>query len=70
MAFFEKAPLFTRFDVLAQPNLVPATRGVYAWFFRVIPPIVPSRGCYRRDGLTLLYVGISPKNAQSPRGIR
>jgi hypothetical protein len=39
----------------------PAAPGVYAWFFRDIPPGVPTEGCIVHQGLTLLYVGISPK---------
>jgi hypothetical protein len=33
---------------------------LYAWFFKEIPPRVPTNGCITRDGLTLLYIGISP----------
>lgn len=44
----------------------PASSGVYGWFFREIPPVVPVSGCLVADGLTLLYVGISPK--QMPEG--
>jgi hypothetical protein len=36
-------------------------RWVYAWWFRRIPPLVPSARCVTQDGSTLLYVGISPK---------
>jgi hypothetical protein len=44
--------------------------GVYAWFFKEIPEIVPTDGCVTKDGLTLLYVGISPKNERSSQNIR
>lgn len=70
MAFFEDAPLFSRADILAKPHVIPATRGVYAWFFRETPNSVPVDGCYNRGGLTLLYVGISPKNAHSRQNLR
>lgn len=70
MAFFEDAPLFSRADILARPDIIPASRGVYAWFFRETPAAVPVEGCYIRDGLTLLYVGISPKNARSRQNLR
>jgi hypothetical protein len=36
-------------------------RGVYGWYFREIPPLVPVEGCATHQGLTLLYVGISPR---------
>ena len=68
--FFAHAPIFTRQQVLAQTGLIPATRGVYAWYFRDVPPGVPTGGCYTRDGLTLLYLGISPKNTQSSQNLR
>lgn len=70
MPFFEDAQLFGRADIVATPDIIPAVRGVYAWFFREIPASVPFDGCYRRDGLTLLYVGISPKNARSRQDLR
>lgn len=53
--------LFARRDVLVRPSPVPAQPGVYAWWFRTVPAGVDTTGCERRDGFTLLYVGISPK---------
>jgi hypothetical protein len=70
MTFFRRAPLLSRQEILARPDLVPSTRGVYAWFFRSIPPFVPSDGCFAREDLSLLYIGISPKNAQSRQNLR
>lgn len=70
MPFFEDAQLFGRADILGTPDIIPAVRGVYAWFFRETPATVPVDGCYIRDGLTLLYVGISPKNARSRQNLR
>ena len=49
---------------------MPAAAGVYGWYFREIPPGVPTRPCERRDGLTLLYVGISPSRAKSKGMLR
>ena len=40
---------------------VPRAAGVYAWYFMSLPPLVPGQGCLVRHGLTLLYVGIAPK---------
>jgi len=42
-------------------SCVPRRPGVYAWYFREVPPSVPTDGCVVRDGLTLLYGGIAPK---------
>lgn len=40
---------------------IPKSPGVYAWYFREVPPLVPIENCLTIDGQTLLYVGISPK---------
>lgn len=53
--------MFTRTEVLTRPSPVPATPGVYAWYFDKVPHGVPIEGCRTMDGHTLLYVGISPK---------
>ena len=34
--------------------------GVYSWYFKKIPPVVPITGCVEQEGKTLLYIGISP----------
>ena len=44
--------------------------GLYAWFFREIPTGVQTDECVVQDGLTLLYVGISPKNERSSQSLR
>ena len=62
--------VFSRQAVLTKPCPVPAKSGVYAWFFRDIPGIVPAAGCVTQDGLTLLYIGISPKNDRSRENLR
>jgi hypothetical protein len=59
--FWEQAPMYTAADVLARPSPVPARPGVYGWFFRKVPPGIDASGAFSRDGLPLLYVGISPK---------
>ncbi len=53
--------LWSRDEITARPSPVPATPGVYGWYFREIPPRVPAEGCVSHQGLTLLYVGISPR---------
>jgi hypothetical protein len=57
----EPARLWSRAEVLASPSPVPREPGVYAWYFREIPPCVPTADCHRCGDLTLLYVGIAPK---------
>ena len=53
--------LWTREECLNKDSPVPRAAGVYAWYFREIPPGVPVADCRRAQGATLLYVGISPK---------
>lgn len=65
-------PLFlcSRSAVLSKPSPVPTERGLYAWFFKEIPGITPVDGCVVKDNLTLLYLGISPKNETSKANLR
>lgn len=62
--------LFSRSTILSKPCPIPAMSGVYAWFFREIPGITPTDSCATKDGLTLLYVGISPRNERSSENLR
>lgn len=57
----DPARLWYRSEVLGSPSPVPREPGVYAWYFREIPLEVPTEGCHRVDGSTLLYIGIAPK---------
>lgn len=59
--FWEHAPLYTAADVLVRPSPIPARPGLYGWFFREIPTGIDASVAFKRDGLALLYVGISPK---------
>jgi GIY-YIG catalytic domain len=52
--------LWPREEVLSTA-CVPRAAGVYAWYFKAAPALVPLKSCIAHDGLTLLYVGISPK---------
>jgi hypothetical protein len=40
---------------------LPKEPGVYAWYFKSVPRSVPTEFCHTHNGLTLLYIGISPK---------
>jgi hypothetical protein len=60
-ALLQPDRLFSRTEVLARPSPVPRQSGVYAWYFREVPPDVPIDGCHQHNGLVLLYVGISPQ---------
>src|SRR5262245_11796197 len=67
-AFVRPVRVFSGHEILSRPSQVPAQPGVYGWWFRQLPPLVSPDGCWQRDGLTLLYVGISP--AQPPNNGR
>ena len=51
---------------MSRPTPAPAINGVYFWWFKEIPPGVPTEGCITQDGYTLLYVGISPDKKGKP----
>ena len=53
--------LWSREEVLRSRSVVPASPGVYAWYFKRVPANVPTEGCLTVDRKVLLYVGISPK---------
>jgi len=53
--------VYSRAEVLVRPSPVPRGPGVYGWWFRELPVEMDPQACVSRDGLTLLYTGISPK---------
>ena len=59
--FLNSSQLLSRDEVLAKPFPIPASPGVYGWWFDRIPAGAPTQNCAARDGSMLLYVGISPK---------
>ncbi|MDL9938836.1 hypothetical protein QSJ18_18985 [Gordonia sp. ABSL1-1] len=61
LAEYLGATLHTRDEVLSRPCPIPAARGVYGWWFDALPSgAIDTSNCEKRDGLTLLYAGISP----------
>jgi hypothetical protein len=58
---YAPAHLYTSAEVLACPCPVPATAGVYMWYFDEAPAGINTSGCHHVGDRTLLYVGISPK---------
>ena len=59
--FLEPSRIYSREDVLARPAAVPAAGGIYGWWFRRLPAPMDVVVCQKHRGLTLLYVGISPR---------
>lgn len=52
--------------VLSPECPVPKVPGVYIWYFRSMPDIVPISNCVQRYGGHLLYAGISPATNRNP----
>lgn len=74
-ALTQPACVWSRAEVLSRPCPVPRAKGVYAWFFRDYPSIIPAQDCVRYNELTLLYIGISPREPSkdgraSPQNLR
>lgn len=60
--------LYSRRQALGRLSPLPAAGGVYGWWSRQLPPLVQAGGCARHDGMTLLYVGISPSRPPRAAG--
>jgi hypothetical protein len=57
--------LWSRPEILQRPCPVPDRPGVYAWYFKELPPLVPTDDCITCEGMPLLYIGISPSEPSS-----
>jgi hypothetical protein len=66
----ENRQLYTWKELQDHPSLPPPVPGVYAWFFKVTPKQVPTDKCFKRQGMILLYVGISPGRPKSSETLR
>ncbi len=64
---FYPEKIYSRVEVMGKPSSVPPVNGVYFWWFKEIPPGVPTDGCITYDAYTLLYVGISPDQRGKPK---
>ena len=53
--------LYTASEIGTRPCPVPATAGVYAFYFDGPPPGIDSKDCHRINQHALLYIGIAPK---------
>ena len=60
-AFVRPSLLFSRSEILNRPCPIPATAGVYGWWFRRLPTTMDVTGCRGFNGHILLYTGISPR---------
>lgn len=51
---FYPEKIYSRVEVMGKPSSVPPVNGVYFWWFKEIPPGVPTDGCITYDAYTLL----------------
>jgi GIY-YIG catalytic domain len=68
--FTDPNKLYSYTEVLSRPSIVPNRFGIYAWYFRKFPPKVIADDCIMQNGLSLLYVGISPSRSGSKQNLR
>ena len=61
--------LWSRSECLSHPSPVPASYGLYGWYFHELPTGVDGSGCVRKLGCTLLYVGIAPSRPVGHNGL-
>jgi hypothetical protein len=54
--------IWTSREVLSTPCPILKMSGVYAWFFKEIPPYIKVDECVKHKNLYLLYIGISPNS--------
>ncbi|MEB3205531.1 MAG: hypothetical protein VKP57_12630, partial [Candidatus Sericytochromatia bacterium] len=62
--------LMARDELLARGAGVPDSPGLYAWYFRDLPSLVPLDRCVRHRGYALAYLGIAPSRASSSSTLR
>jgi hypothetical protein len=58
--------------LIEKPDQVFTKIGFYAWYFRILPPRIPTAPYYSIDNAVLLYFGITglKKKAKTPRNLR
>lgn len=62
---------WSRGEVLTlKPCPIPAESGVYAWYFKQYPDIIPAQNFHQFNDCFLLYVGIAPSRLGSANNLR
>jgi hypothetical protein len=69
-AFRAPDRIWARAELLARPSPVPATKGLYGWYFDESPDARLGSPGTTSDGWSLLYVGIAPARAGSSSNLR
>ena len=71
LSSFRNPSTFTnRAEAIQKNSTIPRSSGIYAWYFRNMPEVVPVEGCTQFECHHLLYVGISPRNEEGDGNIR
>ena len=60
--------LYTADETCAGTDYPPAVPGVYGWYFRNLPKLIPVADCVAHGQWVLAYVGISPSKRRSADG--
>lgn len=58
--------LYSRFDLQESPKLIPTENGIYFWWIKNLPEIVPLEDCIQLEEYYLVYSGISPDKKGKP----
>lgn len=69
--FFTNLRIFSCQELISNQHLIPTDSGIYLWFFKEFPSqLIHTGSCVKKDDLTLLYLGIVPKNSVGRRHLR
>lgn len=58
--------LYNRQQIQSKSILVPKEKGLYFWWFKNLPSLIPLEDCFDYEGYYLLYAGISPDHLNKP----
>ena len=58
--------LYSRFDLQESSKLIPTENGIYFWWIKNLPEIVPLEDCIQIKEYYLVYSGISPDKKGKP----
>jgi len=61
---------WSREEITRRNTEVPKRSGIYAWYFKEYPKIIPTRDCHKCGDFVLLYSGISPRNPNTRGNLR
>ena len=65
-SIFSPAIVYSRLDLQESPRIIPAENGIYFWWIKSLPDIVPLDDCVKFGEYYLVYSGISPDKKGKP----